>query len=350
MSEPATPCESSLLALSAAFSDEPFAHALARAGAEQRWLLVEIVDVSNPVSWATAYTTWRDSDLLAWVEKYAIAIRVDVGADATSARAMGVDGASVPMIILFRDSKERLRIPGRQSPTEVLQQLVRIDVAEDNLALHRRMLKHPERDMVNRDGLADALLRAGLLEEALSHYDWLWQHMAEVDPDMAGVRISFMAGKVGELCQQLPAAHARFTEHRDAAAAAASPADHPGIRACVDFVVLNKALREPERSMAWLDGLSADQRSALPDGLVDLWLVPLLLKRQRSADAGALIRDPLEELDRRETHAGITGGLYRRVAELHRCLVAAGRDQDAAAVRDAARRIEDSPAMRNALH
>jgi hypothetical protein len=27
----------------------------------------------------------------------------------------------------------------------------------------------------NRDGLAEALLRAGLLEEALCHYDWLWQ-------------------------------------------------------------------------------------------------------------------------------------------------------------------------------
>ena len=37
------------------------------------------------------------------------------------------------------------------------------------------------------------------------------------------------------------------------------------------------------------------------------------------------------------------------VFELHRCLVAAGRDQDAAAVGDAALRIEDSPATRNAL-
>jgi hypothetical protein len=349
MSEPATPRKSPVLAPSAAFADEPFADALARAGAEQRWLLVEIVDASNPVSWATAYTTWRDGDLLAWMEKYAIAIRVDVGGDPATARALGVDAASVPAIIVFRDGKERLRITGRQGATELLQQLVRIDVADDNVALHRRMLKDPERDMVNRDGLADALLRAGLLEEALSHYDWLWQHMAEVDPGMAGVRISFMAGKVGELCEQLPAARARFIKHRDAAAAAASTADDPGIRTCVDFVVLNKALREPERSLAWLDGLSADQRTALPDSVVDLWLVPLLLKRERWADAGALIRDPLEELGRRETYAGITGGLCRQVAELHRCLLAAGRDEDAAAVRDAALRIEDSPAMRNAL-
>jgi hypothetical protein len=112
---------------------------------------------------------------------------------------------------------------------------------------------------------------------------------------------------------------------------------------------LNKALPEPERSVAWLDGLDADQRRALPDGFVDLFLVPLLLERQRWADAGALIREPLEELGRREVHASITGGPYRRVAELHRCLIAAGRDQDAAALRDAALQIEDSPAMRNAL-
>ena len=334
---------------SAAFSEESFADALARAGAEQRWLLVEVVDASIAASWAAAYTTWRDGDLLAWLEKYAIAIRVDARADPGAARALRVDTGSVPTIILYRDGRERLRIVGRQGPTEVLRQLVQIDVAEDNLALHRKMLKQPDRDMVNRDALAEALLRAGLLEEALDHYDWLWQHMADVDPEMAGVRVSYTAEKIGELCQKLPAAHARFTAHREAAAAAASGADRAGIRACVDFVVLNKQLGEADRSVTWLDALGPDQRRALPDGLVDVWLVPLLFERQRWADAGALIRDPLAELDRRKTYASITGRLYQRVGELHRSLVAAGRDQDATAVRDAALRIEDSPAMRKAL-
>jgi hypothetical protein len=293
------------LAPSAAFTNNGFADALARAQTEKRWLLVEVVDASTPASWAAAYTTWRDGDLLAWLEKYAIAIRVDAQTDPDTARVLGVDAASTPTIVLYRDRKERLRLAGRQSAAELLSKLVQIDIAEDNLALQRKMLKDPERDMMDRNGLADALLRAGLLEDALAHYDWLWQHMAEVDPEMSGVRVSFMAGKIGELCQQSPPARARFVEHRDAAFAAASTADRPGLQACVDYVVLNHELGDSERTVTWLDGLGPEQRRALPDGLVDLHLVPLLLERQRWADAGALIRAPLEELDRRETYAGI---------------------------------------------
>jgi len=162
----------------------------------------------------------------------------------------------------------------------------------------------------------------------------IWQHMVEVDPEMAGPRVSFMAGKIADLCRQLPAARARFAEHRDAAAAAARTDDRSGLQSCVDFVVLNKALADDDRTLAWLEGLGGRERRALPDGLVDLWLVRLLYRRGRSAEAGALIRDPLCELARRQTFASITGGLYRRVAELHRSLVAAGRDEDAAAVGD----------------
>jgi hypothetical protein len=158
-----------------------------------------------------------------------------------------------------------------------------------------------------------------------------------------------MAAKIGDLCKQSPAARARFTEHRDAAFAAASTADRPGLQACLDYIVLNRALGDNERTVAWLDRLDPEQRRALPDGLVDLYLVPLLLERQRWAEAGALLRDPLDELDRRDRSARIIGGLYGQVSELYRCLVAAGRDQDAAAVRDAALQIEDSPAMRKAL-
>jgi len=69
------------------------------------------------------------------------------------------------------------------------------------------MLKNPERDAFDRSGLAGALLKAGLLEEALGHYDWLWCHAVEVDPEMAGPRSSFMANEIAELCSKLPAAH-----------------------------------------------------------------------------------------------------------------------------------------------
>jgi hypothetical protein len=380
MTEPSTERKPSALERPAAFSDQPFDDAIARATAEHRWLLVDVVDASNPKSWAAAYTTWRDSDLVAWIEKYAIAIQLDARAHADTARALKVDRASAPLVILFRDGKERVRIAGLQSATELLQKLVRFDVAEDNLALQRKMLKDPERDMMDREGLAEALLRAGMLEDSFGHYDWLWQHMAEVDPETAGVRVSFMANRIMELCDRLPAARVRFVAHRDATLARASTADRVGLSACEDLVVLNDIVGDDDHTLAWLDRLDAGQRRALRGGLIPLHLVPLLYERERWADAGALIEDPMADLERifeqaktfadvrprdlgayrrhlieegRLTEAKATRrlsqGLHRDVAMLHRSLVAAGRDEEAATVKDAALRFEDSSAMRAAL-
>jgi hypothetical protein len=364
----------------AIFGDQPFAAALSRNRSDARWLLVDVADASNPVSWAAGYTTWRDTDLVSWVEANAEAIRVDVRSDPEAARALQVDAASVPMVILFRHGRERLRLPGRQAPGELLRQLARIDVADDNLALARRMLKDPDRDMMARVGLAEALLRAGLYEEALGHYDWLWQHMAEVDPETAGVRVSFMAREIAKLCYALPAARLRFAELRDAAAAAASTDGRAGLQACEDFVVLNDAMGDDERTLAWFDGLDSGQRRALHEGVFKFHLLPLLYERERWAEAGDLIRDPLVQLERLAERAKMLDGVsdrdfaaYRRhliadgdhveaaglrrlsrglhaeVAALYRSLVAAGRGQEAAAVKEGALRIEDSPAMRAAL-
>ena len=364
----------------AAFSDESFLTALARASAEQRWLLVEVTDASKAIAWATLYTTWRDLDLLAWLEANAIAIQVDVRIDADAARALGVDVGSAPTVMLFRDGKERLRIQGHNTAAELLKKLERAEVADGNLALARRMLKNPERDMSDRDGLADALLRAGLLEEALAHYDWLWQHMAEVDGEMAGVRVSFMANKVAELCGKLPAARTRFIEHRERAAAAASTRDRAGLEACLDFVVLNEILGDDDRTIAWFDTLAPHQLPALSERLA-FSLCPLLYERKRWKDAGALIRDPMEDLgeilerakmfadvrptdfaayerhlildgspeEARTARRWIKRSLHGDVAALYRSLVAAGREAEAAVVKDAALSFEDSAAMRAAL-
>jgi hypothetical protein len=105
--------EHSAFARPPVFSDDPFAEALARAATERRWLLVYLVDASKPESWADVYTTWRDTSVVGWLEKYAIAIQVDALADAETTRTLGVNAASAPTVILYRDGKERVRIPGR---------------------------------------------------------------------------------------------------------------------------------------------------------------------------------------------------------------------------------------------
>ena len=364
----------------AVFSDETFAAAARRAEAEGRWLLVDVTDTSKPVAWATLYTTWRDPDLVAWLDANAIAVQVNVHVDAGASPAMGVEREAAPVVLLFRDGKERLRAEGHQTAAELLRKLERAEIDHGNLRLARKMLKNPERDAFDRSGLAGALLKAGLFEEALGHYDWLWRHAVEVDPEMTGPRRSFMAHEIAELCSKLPAAHARFAELRDDAAAHTSSEGRPGRDAICDFVVLNEALDQDERTLAWLDGLDAERRRALPASTIRFHVLPLLYERERWSEAGALLREPLvaveEALERArmrgserepdrgayERHLILEGqvatarrvrrrvlGLYRAITTIHRSLRAAGREAEAAAVREAALRFEDSAAMRAAL-
>lgn len=366
------------------FSDEPFEAARARAAVEKRWLVVDVTDARSAACWAVCYTAWRDPEVVAWLEENAVAVQVDARADAETARALGVDAAAAPTVLLMRDGKERLRLRGRDSMPELLRRFERADVANDNLALARANLKDPERQPFERNNLADALLTAGLLDQAFAHYDWLWCYAVEVDPDMEGVRRSFMAGKIGNLCDRLSAARVRFEELRDLAARAASPETLEGRRATLDFLVLAEITDGDELTLAWFDGLSSEQRSKLSDMVVQHFLLPLLYERERWRDAGGLIADPLAALaevvargrtfqdcspdqqrrDRvsyrnhlvaegRPTEARLLrrlgNGLHEDVAAIHRSLVAAGRVAEAEAVKRAALDHENSAAMRAAL-
>jgi hypothetical protein len=363
-----------------AFSDETFDAATRRAEAERRWLLVDVTDASKPIAWATQYTTWRDSDIVTWIEANAVAIQVDVRANAADADAMGVEPEAAPVVLLLRDGKERLRVEGHHTAAELLRKLERAEINDGNLRLARKMLKNPDRDAFDRSGLASALLKAGLLDEAFGHFDWLWCHAVEVDPEMAGPRSSFVAYDIAELCSKLPAAHARFGELRDAAAARTSADGRVGREAICDFVVLNEALNQDDRTLAWLDELDVERRRTLPTWAIRFHLLPLLYERERWADAGGLIGDPLAALEevlelarsrgpeRREDDGSYERhliregqvatarrvrrrivGLYRGAAAIHRSLRAAHRDAEAAAVREAALRFEDSAAMRAAV-
>jgi hypothetical protein len=361
----------------AVFDDETFARAKQRAEADGRWLLVDVTDKSKPVAWAVLYTTWRDRELIEWIEANAVAIQVDVRADAGTTRAIGIEPGEAPVVLLFRDGKERLRAEGHQTAAELLRKLEWAELNNGNLRLARKMLKNPERDAVDRSGLAGALLKAGLFDEALDHYDWLWCHAVEVSPAMAGPRRSFIANEIAELCSKLSRAHARFAELRDYAAARTSSNGRLGREALCDFVVLNEALDEDHRTLAWLDTV---RRREVPEWAVRFHLLPLLYEQERWADAGELIREPLVSLERVLEYARMRGpepdedpGAYERhlilegqvaaarrvrrrilsvhrgVATIYRSLRAVGREAEAAAVQEAALRFEESRAMRAAV-
>jgi hypothetical protein len=352
------------------FVDEPFAAALSRATREQRWLLVNVTDASSPACWPMAQRTWRDRSVIAWISKHAVAVEVDAERDPSTAAALAI---TPPAVILFREGKERVRLARFQEPHQLLRWLELVDEIEARVPEARAKLTDPDRDADGRHRLAQALQRTRRFEEALDHYVWLWLHMAEVEPAKSGVRVSFLANEIAELCRDLPAARERFCQLRDDAETAArtSSAERTGATARFDWIVLNQSLGEAARTLSWFDGLSSTEQVGLHTSIISR-VVPMLLERERWADAGRLIRDPLEDLRTHGVmlHMGRTypmlpeivasyrgmfvetmlEGLRKEAAQLVRSLKAAGRDIDVAAVKREALRLDDSPEMRAALN
>ena len=201
---------------------------------------------------------------------------------------------------------------------------------------------------------AQSLERSGDFARATSAFVALWQNPS---PSMAGVRVSFMLHDIEKLVRQYPPARVRFSEIRDAEAPGAKPiADQ-----LTDWMVLNEALGETSKSVAWFDG-RPDLR-AVPEysKTFELRMIPLLVAADRWSDAGNLYRDPLSSLRGTEVGLGRRGilswamslfigdvqaRLFREHAKLMlHALHAAGRDKDAEQVAAEARSVDSSAEM-----
>lgn len=234
-------------------------------------------------------------------------------------------------------------------------------------------------EMSRRLDAARELTKAGRHEDATAEFVWLWENIDRVDPGMEGVRVSFMANNIRELVGKHEAARVRFADIRDRAASLAD-VDLTTARQRFDWIVLNEILSEPERTLAWFDGVKADERYALVLNRCAHRLVDLLKERGRFGDIGRLYTDPVGTLvkqhRRRLPPPDITADagpdvpeaiqphmrkilqmlldrLPKHVIEdaalMVKCLLAAGRSVEADAVEREARRIDPSEEMRAAL-
>ncbi|SRR5581483_1546658 len=135
----------------------------------------------------------------------------------------------------------------------------------------------------------------------------------------------------------------------------------------VDWMLLNQVLGEQEKTLEWFDRerqrLTAEPKR---NRLLETILVPLLIENQRWADAAVLYADLVSTVKEHheiiETVAGVRPAamddvtfddVRRQVVEqfqhtarqVHRCLVAAGRLEDAAKVASAARELDPAVSL-----
>jgi len=346
------------------FAEQRFDDALARARREGRYLLVDATAAWCAPCKLMDRMTWRDPSVLAWVEAHAVAIQVDVDEQHDLARSLGIQ--AMPTVIVFRDGEEKDRVVGLKKPGELLAWLAGVERGETELDRVRRALVDPERDMHGRLALAKALVQGHKLDEALGHYDWLWRNIHRIEPAMSGVRVSFMAGEIESLCRELPAARQRFSEIRDEAEATARAGGEAAGEARFEWVVLNQALGDVPRTLAWFDAVKEAPAEVPVLAQIGPWLIPALRQRDRWADIGRLVREPLAQIQRdhevaettmkkvpaplRDQLAAAMKHHFRdQAGMLCRALAAAGRSDEAAAVKSEALRLDDSADMKAAL-
>jgi tetratricopeptide (TPR) repeat protein len=206
--------------------------------------------------------------------------------------------------------------------------------------------------------MAQDLFAAGKYKEAADQYIWLWNNIPKLDPPMIGVRDSYIVSQMKRLIRVCPELKPLFeqlrsdTEKKDRS----------------DWIVLNDALNEPDKTLAWFDSVKNDPTQAEFIEHHDVLLERLLVSQHRWADMGKyLYKDPMKKLQKQyefsknlkefyKTSAAATQMKHpprdlfpKSVGVLYVSLLAAGREEDARKVAEESFRLDDSKELRASL-
>jgi len=242
----------------APFAAGSFVEVRDRAAREGRLLLLDFT-----ASWCAPCktmeaTTWPDPRVLAWIDRHALALRIDVDVETEVATRFGVK--AMPTMILLRGDELLDRRHGLTPAADLVGWL------DGVLAGHTWIdsLRAPERanDVRAHHDLALVLRERGDLDGALEELLWVWRHSLAHDPAYVGVKHSFLVDEMASLAAAHPSARERMAVLRDAAFAAFSSA--PDSRGALrGWASLARASGDASALLAWFDRLDG----TLPAGI-----------------------------------------------------------------------------------
>ena len=274
------------------FAALDLADALERSKKENKLLLVDAAAEWCQPCKIMDQTTWSDPKVVEALAPIAIAIQIDVDQRAEDAASLKIK--AMPTVVVFKDGAELDRAVGMQGPDIFLEWLAGLARGETAIQRFRREVAAKPDDIELRMRFASRLRESGESEEATTEYLWLWKNMLAKDPNLFGVKYSFLVGALEGLFEQHAPARASFTELRDAAAPSLDAVDTVKL---ADWLSLNNALGEPNVTLAWYD---ANVERILADAdlrrTVAHEVIPTLVAAERWADVGRIYVDPLEEV------------------------------------------------------
>jgi thiol-disulfide isomerase/thioredoxin len=347
----------------AVFRDLTFSAALERSKSETKLLLVDATAAWCQPCKVMDETTWSNEAVATKLREIAVPIQLDVDQEAETAKALRIK--AMPTVVLFRDGVEIARITGTRTPDALLRWV-------DDAIAGRAV---PDED-AEEEGLAEevskrfqkltALIAAGNFDEASEEGLWSWNAMAKLGPIMDPIKHSVLATTLKRVAAAHPATATKLRALRDALPTPGTSTE--GLRRTKDWVALNSALGEEEKSLAWFEGM-VDQLAGSEElsQMARFTIVPMLVERDRWRDVGRAYPDPMGAIRKGiairarmnaapgpEAHKAMmresaTKAFREEAGLIVRGLRAAGRTAEAEEVIAAAQEADPSPEMKAAL-
>ncbi|MBX3396410.1 MAG: thioredoxin family protein [Phycisphaerae bacterium] len=285
-----------LLMATATRAEEPFAdltfdEALAKAGKENKVVMIDFFTTWCGPCKMLDRSTWPNPDVRKLLSEKAIPIKVDAEKNRPLSQKYAI--SSYPQLVFIRpDGTEIDRIVGFVGPDVFIQSASGPLAGKDRITIMREALASNPNDPIQRLRLGDAMVQRGKLDEALVEYLWCFDEGPKHKPEFASIRNAFLAGKIAGLGQRNPAAVAALEQRRGEASkallaatgraeqgadAAAAP-KHSLTESAATVVAIDRALMRSAGSIALYDQLKSqgetatDARRALASSLFDaLW-------------------------------------------------------------------------------
>jgi thioredoxin 1 len=351
------------------FSDVSYADAKQANASDGKYLIIKATAVWCGPCKKMDKTTWIDEQVVAWVKEKGVAIALDVDEKPDDAKALRIE--AMPTMMIFKEGKELDRVVGYRSAEQMLAWFA--DVQAGKTTAKRLEEKAGKRakpdgsvDVYERMQLAKEAVQARKFDMATEEYLWLWDNMLEFNPNMYGVRLSFMVGDMQELSRQHAPAKDAFTKKRDDLEAKLR-ARTSTIDTLVDWGALNQVLDDEERTLAWYDRVKDDPEAKSEVLRMGVGLDEILKRKQRWADVGRFVDlrqlswmlddritntpkpEQMSDESYREFQSMQTQRQHEQLADMHAHLLAAKRDADAATLAKTVLSKRDTPAMRRSL-